>query len=630
MTGFLSNIWVLFVAVVATLFVSCSDGLVYDDVPENEGDMVSTFIHLKMKVSGDSFANGSRAGGTALTQDETPGYKNEDAINTVDLLIYDANSGEMIALYSLDKKQIAEVQTKEGAFLPVVVNKGKTVRIYAAVNISQSMRRRFLFGSGLDMSFTAPDSENDYWKVINDIIPNSDGKQETLEKQADGGIPMTGQFVTDESPVAGDITIGDEHLTKETALRATADIRRIVAKVHVLAKTADDSTDGSTPRYVRAFKDPTQGSAGENLENLFGWVRIENVRYIPNGTNRSTYIFPQANTGDGYALKDLNMNLDSYIVGGKLNGGLWRRDFDLLDGNDKQNANLQLRMSQAEVYDAERLAKTKGTYDPDRYVKGMYCLENYFDQPEDIASFEDIDGVIPMVTHVSIAAKMVPRVIHVETDFLEKMNEFVRLYSENQILFLEKYNLTKEDFTDADKLYWENNIKSYFVNPVQNYGFLEIALKNEDEVRFILNCSLKINGTWSSDPLDFEDGKYSDGTFYVYDRKYDENVFGGERFLCLTARAVSTATGDNYSIHTRAVPHIGGWSYYYTYIDNDHSTVDGKTPYTASQVTRNTYYIITIDNIGNPGGSTSNPEHIRVNTDALTWDYTGKGDIFLH
>ncbi len=77
------------------------------------------------------------------------------------------------------------------------------------------------------------------------------------------------------------------------------------------------------------------------------------------------------------------------------------------------------------------------------------------------------------------------------------------------------------------------------------------------------------------------------------------------------------------------MPHIGGWGYYYTYLDQL-QTAQNRTPYTASQVTRNTYYLITVGNFGVPGGSTSQPEYIRVNTEPVGWDYEGKSDIDLH
>ena len=78
------------------------------------------------------------------------------------------------------------------------------------------------------------------------------------------------------------------------------------------------------------------------------------------------------------------------------------------------------------------------------------------------------------------------------------------------------------------------------------------------------------------------------------------------------------------------MPHIGGWGYYYTYLDEFGAPHEGRTPYTASQVTRNTYYLITVEKFGVPGGSTSRPEYIRVNTEPVVWDYEGKGDIDLH
>jgi len=160
-------------------------------------------------------------------------------------------------------------------------------------------------------------------------------------------------------------------------------------------------------------------------------------------------------------------------------------------------------------------------------------------------------------------------------------------------------------------------------------GCLEIVTAREDDARCILDWSLMLRSVYVHGDAEI-DGGYPSGTFYVFDRRYDADFVSGQRYLCLTAGAVFLATGEFVSLKSRAVPHIGGWGYYFTYIDNNGTANGGRIPYSVSQVTRNVYYIINVSNFGFPGGSKSDPEFIKVNTDNIGWDYKGQGNIILH
>jgi len=625
------KIWILLSLAMMMLFAGCSDDVLREDLPEEEKPVGNVYIRLQMNLNSDG-SGGSRTAsraGEGSTDLETPGTTKENAVNTVDILVFDAKTDKLTDVVFLDKNQITQITSAGGIVVPIFAKQGQTVKIYAAVNMTVTMRQFFTLGS-TGTTFSLSSTGNSYWDVINEFVPSSNGKQATLEATDNGGIPMTGQFKVESLSVgdtynsigSGDITIKG-HTTKDEPLNVKADVSRIVAKVHVLAKVDDNG-------YVI--------STDSRTNDRIGWINLFDVRYIPNGTNKSSYVFQQE---ENNTLKDKNMDLEHYLVGGKINAQLWGTDYVFHDGKAIHEANIDSYMANAEEYDCDKLKYTGITNDPNdsyRYYNGMYCLENYFDIPHNRTLFDECDDVIPMITHVSIAAKMTPCEILVESDFVKNMDAFVNSYEEHSETFRQMYGLDEKDFTSNDKELWNNKIKEIVEKGSREQEFLKISSKlfegtETDKISYIrniLNWSLMINKVWSNNPSKFDDGRYSDGTFYVYDRKFDDDTYTGSRYLYLTVGAVSSASDENIHIKARSVPHIGGWGYYYTYIDNDGSTQNGKTPYTASQVTRNTYYIITVNNFGYPGGSITNPEYIKVNTKPVGWDYAGKGNINLH
>ncbi len=596
-----------------------------DDLPEEEKFAGDVYVHFRMELNDSGITGGTRAEGSVAT----PGTPREDAVSTVDLLVCDAATGSLFAHIPLNAQQTEQV-AGSGVVVPITIPEGRTVHVYAAVNMTDPMREIFRIGeSGRNLALAS--ARSDYWGVIEDFVPGSAGQQETLEKSG-GCIPMTGQFTIDAT-AGKEIAFDKDHATSEKALPVTAEVSRIVAKVHVLA-----IGDGE---YAQSAYE------GERI----GWIRLSDVRYLVNGTNKSTFLFPHPNNKNGeYPWRDPNMNLESYMAGGSdLDFGFdtpaWSRDYVFYDGLSlhKENIAKRSRMAQAERFDQTTYDNTKGgTAAEQRYTRGMYCLENYFDTPANAAAFAAYDKAIPMVTHLSVAARMTPRSIVVIANYAEKMEEFIKSYEKEE--FLAEHGLTKADFTDEDVARWQKlkahydaEDKKYFSGADNLYRnvYRIIQTENEDDAADLLNWSLKVNSLWSRNPDDFENDKYPDGTFYVYNLKYDAQAAVPNeldyklKYLYLSAGAVAAATTGDIDIKAYSVPHIGGWGYYYTYLDQL-QTAQNRTPYTASQVTRNTYYLITVGNFGVPGGSTSQPEYIRVNTEPVGWDYEGKSDIDLH
>lgn len=650
------KIWILLSLAMMMLFAGCSDDVLCEDLPEEEKPAGNVYIRLQMNLNSNGPA-GSRAtsrAGEGSINPETPGKDNENAVNTVDILVFDATTNELTDVVFLDETQITQITSDIGIVVPIFAKQGQKVKIYAAVNMTAAMRQFFTLGS-TGTNFTLSSTGKSYWDVINEFVPGSNGKQAILEGNPNGGIPMTGQFKvesvsdgdTDNTTGSGDITIKG-HTTKDNPLSVKADVSRIVAKVHVLAKSIPlEISSGEEIEYaIASSTTPTeQDLTNKDYSKWIGWIRLDNVRYILNGTNKSTYIFPQANdTEKPYPWKDRNMDLAHYRNGKMFSD--YENDFMFYDGMSlhRENISPTSHFAQAEKYVEENTWNNtvNGSDNADRYTAGLYCLENYFDAPtadsEEDKFYATCVDAIPMITHLSIAAKLTPRSIVVRKDYETRMDGFVKEYGDNPDNFRKKYGLTTEDFKDSDKERWENTIKGrYFSTTSETYrtDFIIIKTQNEADAADLINWSLMINNLWSGDDADFENGKYPASTFYVYDTKYDgeqtAEATWNQRYLYLTAGAVNAATATaNIKIKTYSVPHIGGWGYYYTYLDQLQLTTNNKTPYKASQVTRNTYYLVTVGNFGFPGGTVTRPEYIKVNTMPVGWDYSGKGEINLH
>ncbi len=654
----LRNRWIWVVTAAVLLLAGCSTDALREDLPDGEeSDVPSMYIRLQMDLQGRgiSRAGSGEAGGTGETggtggstpaeKNETLGTSNENAVRAIDLLVCDAASGKLLEYRPLSDAEVDQVNETSEVNVAIYIPKGSVVHIYAAVNMTERMRLEFQPGKKIDdLSFASAGA--DCWDVINDFVPRSDGKQQTLESLGDlGCIPMTGQF---EIVGTGgkEITVTQSHATEDDALKITANVSRIVAKVHVLT-TPETADDGTPTGYVKS-------RSANDLVKSIGWIHQSNVRYMINGANKSTYLFPQPNdAAREYPWKDRNMDLTSFLVSGfdvVSPTPVWAKDYVYYNGMSlhKENILEPNHFSTAELYDETRLNHTIMTDPtdpvyPDRYVAGQYCLENYFNTPtsEAFATYKD---AIPMVTHVSIAAKLTPRWIVILKDYVDRMDAFVQSYEDNPTGFFAEYGLTAEDFGRDDLNRWkaikdkienENGCyKTYFTDAnLYRKSYRIICAENEQDAADFLNWSLKFNKRWSRDPNDFEHDKYPDGTFYVYDTSKFVNstdINWTERYLYLTAGAFNEATGENIDIKAYSVPHLGGWGYYYTYLDQLQQTTGGKTPFTSSQVTRNTYYLITVGNFGVPGGSVSQPEYIKVNTEPVGWDYVGRGDVELH
>lgn len=627
MFGIHNRKYILYILLTAfALLTGCSDDAEPAFMDEDVQTTPATvYINLRLAKSADGF---SRAGDNPTDLlPETPGTSREDAIKTIDLLVFTidgSGTARLSRIYNLAELAISKI-FDNGYTFPLEVNNAVKLRIYAAANLTDAMRHVLLGDKGLSTAIGYP--YNTYCDLMNCIVPGSSGFQ-SLYENSESGIPMTGQFTTADG--ATDIVIDMEGNSESTPLTINATLKRIVAKMHTLVTPAPDgskSPDGHP--YIKSVDD--EG-------NQVGWIRLGDVRYTPNGVSKSTLLFEQLSAnGTGV---DPTMDLDIYREGEALNEQMWRDGFVCHTGYALHDDNLNSAMAVADLLDLNRLNATLGTegYNTaDRYTAGMYCTENYFNLPAANTFFANYDEPLPMVTHLAIAARFTPRIILIEPDFKTLTEKFVTLYKNNKNEFWKTYG-DGEPYSDAavaalfsedDANYWET-IKGRFDSLPTAYGYEQFTATDEKAAQFVINVSLKENKVWSAAKFQYRNGLYSNGTFFVYDRELDGPIGDAEvRYLYLTAGAVAAASGDNHNIKSLAEAHPGGWGYYYTYLTNNRNNTATPVPYTESQIYRNTYYLVTIANFGSPGGRYTSPQLIKVNTDRISWSYAGRGDIYL-
>lgn len=627
----------------------CSDDIVPPDPLPGEGQPRDMFLCLHLTMSGGDMPgmapDAMRADAAVPNPDQglTPGTPMENTARTIALFVYDAVNDNLVDYVYLEGGQVAEVMSESGLLVPIYGTPGETIRIHAVVNPTQKIIDQF---SGVDniLDITSVSDKTEYRDVINELVPGTGGHQTMLENNKTAGIPMTGEFREPGNTDNNVITLTSS-MTEDNPLKVTAEATRIVAKLHVLASATQEYTltGGIKMRYVYAEDKTADVRELDDAEfaNWIGWIRLSNVRYIPNAMNKSTYLFPHTDeTGKPI---DLNMNMMDYAIGNRLYRLKYDKDFVYYYGEDLHNINISAdgHMGQAEMFTTERWNATKGNTDnANRYTQGMYCLENYFTEPSAddnnrvFKTYTDNGFAIPIVTQITVAARLAPRNIVVAKSYATNMDNLVKEYKDNPSKFYNDYGLTPADFGDNDVTLWENTLRErYFGTPLETYRseFYIIKALTEDDAAHLINWSLMANGLWSDDPADFNNGKYPSGTYYVYDTKYDtkKDVVWKQKYLYLTAGAVNLATDMNINIKLYSVPHISGWGYYFTYLDQSGTVSDKQIPYTKSQVTRNTYYLINIENFGSPGGTITHPEYIRVNTVPVNWTYGGRGDADL-
>lgn len=567
----------------------------------------SLYLNLSLRVN-DGSATVSRATGEGTI----PGTDEENKIRSLYIYLFNSETGALVYWADITNLYQAD-NTKTYAIKLQDINLPEKVSIYLAANLTRQQAE----------SITSPTASyktnaTSYTRAINEFAPYEFMPQfgVTGISKRDIGIAMTGQAVS------GLEKVFDLHgyTSPDKPLALTVNLKRVVAKALLTVDAADNSegkelTVGSLDGVAYAVI----ASGNENK----GWVRISDIYYFPNGTNKSLYWFEQADN------QDPNSDLTPYISSKgtdaelALNTESYQKDFVYYNQSD------QYKLYYA-YYQAEKFDQTKDQNN--QYTAGMYFLENTFAIPEETSGYktqlENYKLALPMVTSISIALRYTPKEIYVEKGLYEKLEKGEGMSASER----EKWNTMKGKYQGNkpwDEATWTEGV-----------SVSAVIFNDEADAQFVLTMSLKLNEAYISSTEygnqvtngTYSGTKFPDNTFFAFTPDSDSDT--GSNTDTFLYHYYTYGARQNITNPIYYVPYVGGWAYYYTYLDGDSKDFgDGtntqKAVYSDSQVTRNTYYILKLNKITRLGGSKSDPNNIQVNTTVVPWKKGGRLDVDL-
>lgn len=557
----------------------------------------SLYLNLSLRVNDGSGAF-SRATGEGVIPG-TDDDEDENNIHSLYIYLFNSETGDLV--YWTDITNFYQAGNTETYVIKLQdINLPEKVSIYLAANLTRQQAE----------SITSPTASyktnaTSYTRAINEFAPYEFMPQfgVTGISKRNIGIAMTGQAVS------GSDKEFDLHgyTSPDNPLALTVDLKRVVAKALLtVAPASSDIAEGYDKNEAYAVID------SENDKK--GWVRISDIYYFPNGTNKSLYWFEQENNADP------NLNLTDYITSTATDAELALNTEEYQEDFVYYNQTEQYKLYYA-YYQAQKFDKT--TDDNNSYTAGMYFLENTFTIPDGYNSqLEAYKLALPMVTSISIALRYTPKEIYVEKG----------LYG----------NLDKgEGMSASEKKQWDDmkdayvDWKSFEEETISTDEVKNIIFETEADAQFVLTMSLKLNKAYISSTEygnqvtngTYSGSKFPDNTFFAFTPETNTD----ESFLYHYYTYGARQKIENPIYY---VPYVGGWAYYYTYLDGDSTDFgDGtntqKAVYSDSQVTRNTYYILKLNKITRLGGSKTDPNNIQVNTTVVPWKKGGRLDVDL-
>lgn len=305
-----------------------------------------------------------------------------------------------------------------------------------------------------------------------------------------------------------------------------------------------------------------------------GWIRQSDVKYLVNGLNRKTFIMQRIDDDEAiqaYAnVIDPNNELS---VTNTNNNDFY---FQPIEGAyDSPYLRAALPFAEAEL---------------SSYTEGIYCPENTFALDETIT----LEGQQAQITHVCVAAKFTPKNLRVEYDLFNYVAEQQDIEPD-----------IKEDIEE---------LRPFNINEV-----VTVECPSEAVARQLLLSSLQRANNQNGFP---------EGTYFYHNEEKAFYTYGA-----MGRRISMDDIEENPGVLGDFVPYIGGWGYYYSYVDNrldnDRTPDDWDEFYRHGQVERNRYYILNITKFTHPGSSVTNPNYIMVHTYSFPWKDGGNGEITL-
>lgn len=570
----------IFCWLLCCLAAGCTDkdALSVGDTGQETVDGVSLRLSISMAGNGTD-ESGSR---------ETPGTGFENNIHN--LYVFTENSSGERTAYPFNNITLDE-GTSDGARtvklkLPASMKVGSDVKLYLGANLNAEQAAAFCANN---QAYTLPDETSSY-NIIEAFAPGIKTAGNTPRED----IAM---FCTKVKTA----TITTEKDGAHTELEVTFDLKRLVAKVLVTCEE-DKNNEGYAP-----LKD------GSSLATNGGWIRLENVYFLVNSLNRSSFIMEKENNGTWV---DPNNDLEKYLDNtyGGYNASLIANDFVYAPSDLQYNVINYFK--HAPKYEEAKLPGANGqAYAP---AQALYCPENLFAEVADetvkkkLASYK---YVWPMITHVSVAAKYTPKKLWIEKELV--------LFVLNKIDKVEGSAEEKKTLKEQLEL-WKQAAEE-----IQT-SVMEVRCSSEYVSQTLLTQSLIKEDYYQEGTYDYDTPGFPQHTYFYYNNQSDSNI--EDRYY--TYGAVKLMLGDSFDPgHPENLgnylPYTQGWGYYHTYID-DIGENQSVAPYKNGQVRRNTYYILTVKSFSHPGTSIHQGGYIDVHTRVEEWKDGGSGSIKLN
>lgn len=571
-------------------------------VEEIDSSHARNSIYLNLSL----FLNdGSSTVSRATDEGEIPGTSEENEIHSLYMYIFNSESDNLVYRSNITNLKQSE---NEYSIKLDIDNIPDKVKIYLAANLTRQQAESIATPKS-----TYKTTATSYTRAINDFAPYEFMQQFGVEgiTPRSIGIAMTGQAVSSRET---EFNL-HEYITPDNPLQLKVGLKRVVAKA-LLTVDAADNTSGKelSSGSLNGIDYAVIASSNENK----GWVRIKDIYYFPNGTNKSLYWFEQKDADPNQDLSDYitSTETDSEIA---LNTAKYQEDFVYY--NQTEQYKLYYAYYQAQKFDQE-------TDKNNSYTAGMYFLENTFTIPDEYDSqLEAYKLALPMVTSISIALRYTPKEIYVEKGLYDRLESGTRMSASEK----QEWENMKKKYTNGKP--WEDKSWTGDVDAV--------IFKDEADAQFVLTMSLKLNNAYISSTEygnqvtngTYSGSKFPDNTFFAFTPETDTD----ESFLYHYYTYGARQKIENPIYY---VPYVGGWAYYYTYLDGTDTnenpanldgtdTNENRAKYSASQVTRNTYYILKLNKITRLGGSKTDPNNIQVNTTVVPWKKGGSLNVDL-
>ena len=530
-----------------------------DDAPAAEGKPVRVMLNLSVAITGVPDVR-TRAAGEEVT---TPGTPEESAVKSLTVFVVnvDGNGYEaMTAQHATFRFDWDGSGTGTPDPMPLQATTGRK-HIYIGANLTAWQIAAFAgeTGNGVNAAYTGQ-TGTDY----------DDYDEMMAEFTEDGGFAMLGRATAGGSEL---IDIPDE---PTPFLDLSVELSRMVAKVLVVAETDDDIHGGTAGvKYVKI----SNGNEADASEK--NWVRLDDLHFTLNVTNRRTFMYPKTAEEEGRTvILDPNYKFEDLV---DFTDGVFKYKSD---DHSRQfirwvphvwNTDKEWGMPVLE-YEAGRMPASGGS---EIYREGLYCLENTVGSiPADWAAApalaDNERGLTFMATtYVLIAARITPRWI---------------------ITKLEEDPAIRPDGRGPYKAETEEDALS------------KLPASND------------------------EHDEHPAGTFYSPDR---EHFYSYDGMMARIAHDEPLEENDPDKLtRENFLCYPGGWGYYFTYADGVPDEVNGgnslKFDSDRSSVLRNHYYILHVMALGTPafpgeGGVTT----MQIEASRFGWTDAGTGDITL-